>query len=58
MELTNEENISSVDRLPEIGERLFNCANLAADCETFNGWTIDAGILTERDCHGFLWDNI
>ncbi|MDC3196812.1 class I SAM-dependent methyltransferase [Gammaproteobacteria bacterium] len=56
--LTNAENTIYADRIPEIGERLFNCANLAATCETFNGWTIDAGTLSEENCAELLRDNI
>lgn len=58
LKLANAENTIYADRVPEIGERLFNCANLAAACETFNGWTIDAGTLSEENCAELLRGNI
>jgi len=58
LKLANAENTIYADRVPEIGERLFNCANLAAACETFNGWTIDTGTLSEENCAELLRDNI
>jgi len=56
--LVNEDNTIYLDCLPAIGERLFSCANLAAACETFNGWTIPAGRLTVENCGEVLRDNI
>lgn len=56
--LANSENTIYIDRVPEIGEHLFNCANLAAACETLNGWTIDAGTLTEENCAELLRENM
>lgn len=58
LKLANAENTIYADRVPEIGERLFNCANLAAACETFNGWTIDAGTLSDENCAELLRGNI
>jgi len=58
LELANAENTIYVDRLPKIGERLFNCASVAAACETFNGWTINAGTITEKNCSQLLQENI
>lgn len=58
LDLANAENTIHVNRVPIIGERLFSCASLAAACETFNGWTIDAGTINAGNCAEILRDNI
>lgn len=46
------------DKTSVIGQRLLDCANLAAACEVFNGWTIDAGALSADNCAQVLAENM
>ncbi len=57
-ELINTEDIIHFDPAPAVAEQLLSCANLAAACEAFNGWTIDAGTLTEASAAEVLHRNI
>ena len=58
LDLVNEDNVIHVKNLPDAGQRLFNCASLAAGCEVFHGWTIDVGTLTAENCAEVLRENI
>ncbi len=51
-------NTLSTFGLPDNGRRLFGCANLAAACEIFNGWTIDGGAVNSNNSAQFLADNM
>ncbi len=57
-ELAGQGNTLSTFGLPDNGRRLFDCANLAAACEIFNGWTIDGGAVNSNNSAQFLADNM
>lgn len=57
-QLKGEDDTIVAGRVPTSGRQLFNCANLAAACEIFNGWTIEAGAITEASPAQFLKENM
>lgn len=57
-QLKDEDDTIFASRVPASGRSLFNCANLAAACEIFNGWTIEAGAITEANTAQFLMENM
>ena len=52
--MVNDERVIDVAGTSVLGKQLTTCANMAACCEVFGGWTVPVGDLDESRVHEYL----